>query len=133
MSLSLTTAEKRSRTLPLCAKSTLLTPFSTAVPFWGQTTRNSSGLTPKRYESCSSKSVKVPRPRDFDCKWVFFVFCFLLIVQTKISSGARGTKLLDPFFRNSALYGNLNLSLIPPSVFFFFPPQRDCAAFKGLS
>ena len=37
----------------------ILTPFRTAVPFWGQTTWSLSGLSPKR--GCGSKKVK-PHP-----------------------------------------------------------------------
>ena len=58
---TITAARVHSRTSP----SVGLNPFRTAVPFWGQTASNLSGLSPKR--DCGSKRVKYSSTSGATC------------------------------------------------------------------
>ena len=47
----------------------LINPFRAAVPFWGQTTQNSTGVSPKR--DCGSKRVKVVAQ---NCTYIYNIY-----------------------------------------------------------
>ena len=95
----------------------IFNPFSTVVPFWGETTQILSSLSPKRY--CGTNWVKKRRNKNL-CVYLFMVWAFFFFKrQYRMSQAGRGPCL--PGIRKTGKQPYFGCDLFsfssPPSIF----------------